>query len=139
VRLADGTTNWEGLGGDDVDEPDSLPQGRDGGEFRLERVAGLRVTDAAIRFEDRQAGSVTEVAIPTLSTGELAPGVAFPVEAEASVALDDGETQLAAKLAGAVNYMDEGPSFEIEGLNLDFEGTGPGVPGGAQRGTLTAP
>ncbi|HUG99520.1 MAG TPA: AsmA family protein [Gammaproteobacteria bacterium] len=139
VRLADGTTNWEGLGGDDVDEPASLPPARDGGEFRLERIAGLRVTDAAIRFEDRQAGTVTEVAIPALSTGELAPGAAFPLEAEATVALDDGATQLMAKLAGTVSYMDEGPSFEIEGLELDIEGSGPGIPGGSQGGTFTAP
>lgn len=172
VRLADGRANWEGLGGDGA--PAERPPG-DGGAFQLESVGGVRLTDALIRFEDRGPGTVVEIRVPRFSTGELAPGKAFPVEAMAEITGDEDAGRLAMQLAGTVDFardfatgtieqvsfsvegaagggrqvlaaraptvrfVVEGPSLEIEGLELDLEASGPDVPGGSQTGRLQAP
>ena len=173
VQLADGSANWEGLGEDGPAPREPRPE--DGGGFALERVAGLRLTDALVRFEDRKAGTVIEAAIPSLSTGELAPGKPFPMDGEAVITLDGGATQVATRFAGKVDLAEDfaaavireieldaeaagaggrqevslraptvrlvfaGPSFEVEGLALGFEASGPEVPGGAQSGKVNAP
>jgi AsmA protein len=172
VQLADGSTNWEGLGGDAEPAPQRRPDDSRG--FQLERVDGLRLTDAVVRFDDRKEGTVIEVAIPKLSTGELAPGKAFPLDAEALITLQDGAAPIAAKLAANIDFAEdfsagtidalrlsgessleggrqsftmraptlrfvlEGPTFEIDGLELGFEASGPEVPGGSQSGKVTA-
>jgi AsmA protein len=171
VQLADGSGNWEGLGDDAPREP----RPDDGGGFTLERVDGLRLTDALLRFEDRKAGASHEVAIPMLSTGALAPGKPFPVDGEAVITLAGDATRVATKFAGQVDLAEdftaatirdleldaeavaagdrqefsaraptlrlvfEGPSFELEGLALGLETSGPGVPGGSQSGKVNAP
>jgi len=137
VRRADGSANWEGLGGDeDPVEAQTLPE--DDGQFALEQVGGLRLTDARVRYRDLGEGTVVEAEIPTLSTGELAPGQAFPLEAEASITPAQGAEPIRVKLAASVLIAD-GPAFEIEGLALGFELGGPDVPGGALAGRLDAP
>lgn len=179
VKLADGSANWEGLGGDDAaPSSDRAPSGgapAGDGSFSLDRIGGLRLSDAIVRYEDRQQGSVVEAALPRLVTGELAPGQPFPLEAEAMVTLDEGATRIAAKLearvrpardgsaatlegtkldgeisAGAARQSFElrvptvdlalaGPTLELQGLELDFQASGPEVPGGSQAGRLAAP
>jgi AsmA protein len=177
VQLADGSGNWEGLGDEGPREPrpDRKPSPDEGGGFALERVDGLRLTDALLRFEDRKEGVTHEVAIPTFSTGELAPGRPFPVDGEAVITLAGGATPVATKFAGQVDLAEdftaatmrdlvldaetgaagdrqelsaraptlrlvfEGPSFEVEGLEVGLETGGPGVPGGSQSGTFNAP
>jgi AsmA protein len=172
IQLADGSNNWEDLGEDDGVPP--APRPDDGRGFKLERIDGLRLTDALVRFDDRQAGSVIEVAIPLLSTGELAPGKAFPVDAQVSVVLEDGAPPITAELAATIDLAEdysagsvkglrlsgesgleggrqsfslraptlrfvlEGPSFEVDGMELGFEASGPEVPGGSQSGKLAA-
>lgn len=133
LRLADGKANWEGFGGD-ADEP--APEAREGGP-RLERVDGLRLTDALVRFEDRQAGSLMEASIPRLSTGELAPGKAFPVEAEAELKFDGGQTRVAANLDANLDFAEDFSNVSVKDLSLEF--TGPAGGGEPQSGRLAAP
>src|SRR6056297_327220 len=123
VRQADGTANWEGLGaagetgaagtgtaeGGEADggaPQDIGPEGA-GGTFRLERVAGLQLTDALVRFEDRAAGTVVEISVPVLSTGELAPGEPFELEAESVVTFDEGASRLDAELEATVQLAED--------------------------------
>lgn len=137
VRRADGSANWEGLGGDeDPVEAQTLPE--DDRHFALEQIGGLRLTDARVRYRDLGEGTVLEAEIPTLSTGELAPGQAFPLEAEAAITPAQGAEAIRIKLAATV-LVAEGPAFEIEGLGLGFELGGPDVPGGSQAGRIDAP
>ncbi|NGX17577.1 AsmA family protein [Wenzhouxiangella sp. XN24] len=139
VRQADGTANWEGLGADDggargeagaAEEtgdgrgppPDVGPDGADG-TFRLERIAGLQLEDALVRFEDRAAGTIIEAAVPTLSTGELAPGRPFELEAETMVTIGDGESTLDAQLEATVQFAEDFGAVTLRdfGLTGGFE------------------
>jgi AsmA protein len=137
VRRADGSANWEGLGGDeDPVDAQTLPE--DDGQFALEQIGGLRLTDARVRYRDLGAGTVLDAEIPTLSTGELAPGQAFPLEAEAAITPAQGAEAIRIKLAASV-LVAEGPAFEIEGLGLGFELGGSDMPGGSLAGRIDAP
>jgi AsmA protein len=124
VQLADGSTNWAGLGDGEDDVARREPRPEDGGGFALERVDGLRLTDALIRFDDRKAGTVVEAAIPSLSTGELAPGKPFPVDGEAVITLDGGALQVATKFAGKVDLAEDFASAAIRDIKLDADVAG---------------
>ncbi len=137
VQLADGTNNWDDLGDENGAAAEPSPRPDDAGAFRLERVDGLRITDAIIRYEDRAAGTVVEAAIPKLSTGELAPGKAFPLEAEASLRFAEGAMTVDATLDARVALA--GAVLELERFGLDFELRGDEVPGGRQAGRLSMP
>jgi AsmA protein len=140
VQLADGSSNWSDLADGKSDSgADSAPRAAGGEQFRLERIDGLRLTDAVVRYEDRRAGSLVEVAIPRLTTGELAPGKVFPVEAEASLRLDEDGVIVATKLGGNVQVAEDFGAVTIRDLALGFELSGAGVPGGMQSGQLEAP
>lgn len=140
VRLADGSSNWSDLADGKSDAAADSAPGADGGEqFRLERISGLRLTDAVLRFDDRRDASVIEAAIPRLTTGELAPGKAFPVEAEGSLRLDEDGVTVAATLGGSVQVAEDLGVITIRDLALAFELSGATVPGGKQSGRLAAP
>lgn len=138
VQLPDGSSNWADLaGGDDGASP--APPSGEGREMRLERIDGLRLTDAVVRYADRRAGSTIEVAIPRLSTGELAPGKPVPVDAEASVTLEEGGISIATTLGGVVHAASDTAEIAVRDLALAFELGGATVPGGKQSGALKVP
>lgn len=121
VRLADGRSNWEDLGA--TDDSAAPPDDRDGSKsgVTLERIGGLRLTDARIRYEDRQEGSIVEAEISRFSTGELAPGKPFGIEGEAVVSFDQGKTRVAAKVGGTVLPADDFSSLTVSDLLLDAD------------------
>lgn len=140
VQLQDGSNNWSDLTDGKSDTvADSAPRGDRGQEFRLERIDGLRLTDALLRFDDRRAGSIIEVAVPRVVTGELSPGKAFPLEAEASVKLDEDGATATAVLGGIIEVARDFTTATIRNLAVGFELGGSTVPGGRQSGRLDAP
>lgn len=139
VQLEDGSGNWSDLADGESDPvADSTPRGDRGEEFRLERIDGLRLTDAVVRYEDRREGSLVEVAVPRLATGELSPGEAFPVEAEVLLKLNDDNVTASATLGGRVQVARDFATATISDLAVGIELGGTGVPGGKQTGRLLA-
>jgi AsmA protein len=131
IRLADGSTNWEDLGGEEQAQPRERRDAEPG--MRLERVDGLRVTDALVRFEDRVENTVMEATIRSLSTGELAPGRAFPVEADAVITLEEDGAVVATRLSGNVHFSDDFSAVAIRDVSLNADASGEAVPGGSAR------
>lgn len=134
VQLADGSNNWSDLAADDASARDTPPA--EGSGVQLEQIGGLRLTDAVVRFEDRKEASVVEAAIASLSTGELAPGKAFPLEAQAVLTLDEGRMAVAAKLDANVRFAEDFAAVAVRDLKLDTEASGAAVPGGQARAGL---
>jgi AsmA protein len=135
IQLADGSTNWEDLGGDGEAAP-APREPADGRGFQLDRVGGLRLTDALVRLEDRGADSLIELSIPALSTGELAPGQAFPVEAEVVVSLEAGTPPIATSLAASIDLDEDFASGTVRGLRVSGES---GLNGGRQTFSVRTP
>jgi AsmA protein len=136
VQLADGTNNWEDLGEEDGEEAEPTRQEPGGGGVQLERMEGLRITDAVVRFEDRKAGSVIEAVISNLSTGELAPGRPFPLDAEASLIFDEGAMRVQASVDAAIHFADDNNAVSIRRLGLKGEAD---AQGGRQAFSLQVP
>lgn len=65
LRRADGSANWEGIGGDEPAGPDA-PQ-------RDIRIGGLLIDESRLLYVDEAAGSRAEVAGLRISTDEIAP------------------------------------------------------------------
>jgi AsmA protein len=68
VRLADGTANWEGLGGTQPAAPEARSEAA---ELRID---GVRIEDSRLSFEDQAASRSVEVTGLNLTTDEIAPG-----------------------------------------------------------------
>jgi AsmA protein len=142
VQLADGSNNWADLA--EGDEPEAAPpeteaapgEASEGSGARLERIEGLRVTDAVVRYENRKDGSIVEAVLSELSTGELAPGQPFPLDAKASVVFDEGAMEFQATLGANVHFADEFDAVTIRELDLTGEGD---AQAGRQGFSLQAP
>ena len=147
VKRADGSANWESLGGAREEraaraerrpEPPAGERGSAG--LRFAGIDGLELRNVALRYEDGGTGQVIEAGIPRLSTGKLAPGEPFSVDAEATLALDEGKTRLRAELAlTALAAAAGGAQVELSDLRLRVDAAGEGVPGGAQEARITMP
>ncbi len=87
VKNKAGRGNWEGFGeaAEEAPAPTGESPGEEGVSFRLTGVAGLEISDARIRYEDRADGTVTEARVTRFATGALAPGRPFTVGGEVEV------------------------------------------------------
>ena len=135
LQLADGSNNWADLG-DDSDGSEPAPAQDRGPPMQLDRVGGLSLTDAVVRYEDRQAGSVVEAVIPKLTTGELAPGRAFPLDAEALLRLDGGAQEVNARLGARVQFADDLAAVTVTDLAVEGDAD---AAGGRQSFALRTP
>ncbi|MGD9386734.1 MAG: AsmA family protein [Gammaproteobacteria bacterium] len=142
-RRADGSTNWEGLGGRGAGADGGGPGASAGpgrqGEAGRGRIAGLELRDLLVRYQDEVTGRTVAAGIPRLSTGAIVPGEPFPLEAEATLDLDDGAMRLRGDLAMTVS----GPGAEeiaaLTDLLAEVEFTGDSVPGGVQTVRVAVP
>ena len=140
-RLADGSTNWEGLGEPGRGAGGSRGEAGQPGQARgeLGRIAGLEVRAVRLRSEDRASGRLVVAGLPRLSTGAIVPGQPFPVEAEATLDLDEGAVRMEADLATVVAGPAGGQVAELRDLLLQVVVSGAAVPGGNQSARLSAP
>ena len=66
VRRADGSANWQGIGGDEPADPDAKPM-----ELRID---GVEIEDSRVSFVDEAAPRRVEVTALDLTTDEIAAG-----------------------------------------------------------------
>lgn len=136
-RLADGRTNWEDLA---EAEPDTVePAPEDDATFTFGGVEGLRLEDAVVRLRDREADEVVEIVIPSLTTGKLAPGSTFPVEAQALVTLAEQNARLDTRFRGDVTLAEDLSGARAANVTLKVEAAGDPVPGGSATAELEIP
>ncbi|NGP53371.1 AsmA family protein [Thioalkalivibrio sp. XN8] len=138
-RRADGSTNWAGLGEPDGDAGRGAPRQPGQAQGELGRIAGLEVRDVRVRYTDEASGRVVVAGIPRLSTGAIVPGESFPLEAEATLDLDDGAVRMQADLALVAAGPGSGDVAEFRDLELQLDFSGAAVPGGAQSARLAVP
>ena len=141
VERADGSVNWRD--GADKDDPGAAgtppAAGQDGAGFQFTRIDGLEVRDVAVRYEHLGEGRVVEIGVPSLTTGPLSPGQPFNLEAEATLALDEGATRVLARLETVLLLPAGGSALEMSEFLLRVDATGAAVPGGEQAARVEVP
>ncbi|MGL1833962.1 AsmA family protein [Rhodocyclaceae bacterium SMB388] len=134
VRDADGRGNWEDLAGDA--QPQAAPSGdrRDGPDLRIGAAAfavgEVEIESASVSLDDRQAGVRHEVSNLSLRSGEIRPGVAFPLEIGLDVASSAPDLRGRLDLTGKVSIRPEPAAVTVEGFTLRLAGVGDALPGG---------
>ncbi len=141
VERADGSANWRDTTPGAGDGRGAAPPagGQAGADFQFTSIDGLQVRDVTVRYENLGTGRVVEVGVPNLSTGALAPGQPFPLQAEATLALDEGATRLQGRLDTVISLPADGSALEMSEFMLRVDATGSAVPGGEQSARLSVP
>ncbi|MGE4469885.1 MAG: AsmA family protein [Desulfovibrio sp.] len=144
IRNPNGAANWEAIGSQDpaaTPEGETTPaessQGEAGQGLDLS-IGGLKVTDANIVFDDRQAGKRFALQGLNLSLGEVRPGQ--PFDLAGSLRLESSEPPLQATLeARTVAALDlANQIYELRDLTATVQADGAAVPGGTVQATARA-
>ena len=138
-KNAQGQTNWDDLAARrPADEPpaeEPAPAGEPGAPVSLS-VQGIRVEDARITWDDRQAGQKYVLDGVHLVTGSVSPGATVPVEAGVTFTSDKPAMRLEADLAASVSSDADLAVFRVADLVLKLDAEGEGLPEGGAKLTL---
>jgi AsmA protein len=142
VKNERGHTNWEDLAGGEKPAEETQPEGESTGEPMIAALAigGVRVTDASLLWEDRQAHTRYQIEDLNFETGALQPGKPFDLDLGFQVA--GGEPDATDKLEGKVELECKvwmSPSFRqfrVEDARLATEVRGNEIPGGGMTANL---
>lgn len=121
TRFADGRLSIDDLlGGDAATPPPAAAPA--GAPMRLE-VAGIAITDAALTFDDRQAGRRLALSQVSVETGRVAPGLVLPVAL--SGRLSSNAPALVADLAaeGRVTLGLAAGRLAVDALKVELKAT----------------
>jgi AsmA protein len=140
-RDANGTANWDDLLARQKAEADSEPsQGQPSGSGAADplsfSVQGIRIDDARVSWDDRQAGQKYLLDQVRLVTGSLSPGATVPVEIGAVVTSDKPAMTLDAGLEASVSSDADLTVFQVAGLIMQLDAKGEGLPAGGASLTL---
>ena len=139
---ARGRTNWDDLAGAERAEPAQeekvgRPSDKAASPVSL-RVQGIRIEDARVSWDDRQAGQKYVLDGVRVVTGALSPGVTVPVEAGITFTSSKPAMTLKANLEAKVGSDTDLTVFRIDGLVLNLDAEGEGLPTGGAKLTLKA-
>jgi AsmA protein len=137
----DGKTNWADLAGAADAEQPAQEQARAADEQKppmAVSIQGIRIENARIAWDDRQAGQKYVLDGVRIVTGSLAPGEQVPVEAGVVFTSTAPAMTLDADLQATVATNAEMTAFEIAGLILNLAAEGEGLPSGGADLVLRA-
>ncbi|KAB7623390.1 AsmA family protein [Alkalilimnicola sp. S0819] len=141
IRDQRGRANWEVLAeqlqargeakdGESRPGPEGPPEDT-GGKPPLEALAlgGVRIVDAQVLFEDRQAGTRIEAAPMNLTLGELKLGQRVPLQADWVVSGSE-LPRLVGELSAGLSLSEALSELRVQELQLDLNLSGEQIPGG---------
>ncbi len=137
-----GHTNWDDLagGGKQADGKKRSDEGRhdDGKALAALAIGGIEISDAALTWDDRQAGQRYALQNVSLSTGEIGGG--RPVDLQLGFDVESDAPKMAGRveLAGRVTADQAAQRVSIAGTELKVDLKGEGLPGGAFDATVNA-
>lgn len=141
-RNASGTANWDDLIEISEQTPEAEPEldtADTRNEFALKslKVAAIEIENAALRFEDQQAGTRHAIEQIALKTGALRR--AEPINISLSFVVDSSQPAVRAEvdLVGQAIAELQDSNFELRKLSLNTRLSGEAVPNGQQQISLT--
>ena len=149
LRLAknkQGVNNWQDMQAQMAkeDKPDAVKEGEDKKEekssFEVKslQVAGVDIKDAAVYWDDAQAGTNTKLESLNIETGTLVPGKPAPVELNFVIDLGEPNVTGQVNAKAQLNVDVENQRYAAQGLLFELVAIGEGVPNGKQTISLTA-
>ena len=145
LRNRRGRGNWEGMpitpapatGAPRAPTDASTPAASSA--LPLLSVAGIRVRDARIDWEDAATGSGYHLGPLDLVVGRIVPGQPFPVSARLAVASHEPAIRGTVALKSRVTYEPQGPILRVAALAITPDLNGKALPGGRVAGELASP
>ncbi|MES9860453.1 MAG: AsmA family protein [Candidatus Thiodiazotropha sp. LLP2] len=132
AKSKSGATNWEDMTGKKAQKevPSTSAESKSEGGMNMLAftVGGLNISEASVVWNDQSTGERYTVEDIQLETGELAPGE--PVDVQFSLALASQKPAMQGKLALTTVLVvnPDNESVKMEGLDLDVEMAGEGLP-----------
>ncbi|MGB1580568.1 MAG: AsmA family protein, partial [Nevskiales bacterium] len=146
AKNAQGVNNWQDIQAELAkdDEVEAAEEAKDeveedsGFQVKSLQVAGVEVNDAAIYWDDAQAGASYKFEDVNLETGTLIPGEPAPVTLDLVVGLAEPNVTGQVHAEAQINVDVEKEQYAANGLILELVAIGEGVPNGKQSIKLTA-
>ena len=146
AKNAQGVNNWQDIQAEMAkdDEVEAAEEAKEevekesAFEVKSLQVAGVEINDAALYWNDAQAGSDYKLESLNLETGTLVPGKPAPVELDFVVGLGEPNVTGQVHAEAQVNVDVEKQQYAAAGLLLELVAIGEGVPNGKQTIKLTA-
>ena len=133
-----GKTNWDDLAGKHEEAPAEASAGTaDTSDSSVAlSVQGIQIEDASVTWDDRQAGQKYALDGVRLVTGALSPGAKVPVEGGVTFTSSKPAMKLKADLDATVSADAALAVFTVDGLVLQLDAEGEGLPQGGAQLTL---
>ncbi len=144
-RNRQGVTNWDDLlppstGQASPELPLSRkPAGGESGPLPLLAVAGIRIRDARIDWQDDMNGQTYHLGPLDLSVGRVTPGRPFPITARIGIESHAPDLRGTVSLSSKVAYEPVGPQIRLADLEIKPELNGKALPGERLAGRLVSP
>lgn len=140
IRNEQGRGNWEDLAerfAAEEQAPAEPQPEQPGRQLAIESQGGLELKDAAILWEDRQAGTRYLISPFNVTVSELNPEQPIPLRARWALQATDAP-ELSGELTARVRYDQAGQKVAVQDLVLDALARGEQLPGGELRASLRA-
>ena len=131
VRNDKGVGNWEsvgpqakpetaGAGGDGAAGEESADSGR---SFDI-TVESVRVTNASVRYEDRQSGRILSLDEANFMTGALIPDEPFDVSFQGLLTTDQPAMRVRVDLSSVATLQPESQRYQLSAVDLKVDASG---------------
>ena len=122
----DGTTNWDDLAsaGETTADAATTEQAAPATAEQSLDIADVRLSNANIRYSDAQSGSSYTVTDLTVSTGRIAAGESFDLDASFNFAATPGELGGDLSIRGSISLAESLQQLTVSGLNISGNLTG---------------
>jgi AsmA protein len=114
----DGTTNWDDLAaaGEDAEAED--PSDDSSVDTTALDIADIRISNAKITYADAQAGVTYSITGLSMSSGRIAAGTPFDIDAEFNFDVTPGLLGGQLSISGTVLMSEVGGRISVDGLNV---------------------
>lgn len=135
-RTAQGVTNWHDLVRHEAPKEPEQPASEESGAALAVAIGGLDIQNAALRWQDAQAGNEVLVSPFNLRTSALEPGEPFELTMDIAVDNKTPPLKASAKLTGEVVADPPRQQYRFQGMTLVVDAQGESLPGGGVEAEL---
>ncbi|WP_341707739.1 AsmA family protein [Halopseudomonas sp.] len=131
VRNDKGVGNWENIGPQSTsdaadDGAEGAPAEADSGDaesFDI-TVESVRVTNASVRYEDRQSGRILSLDEANFTTGALVPDEPFDVAVQGLLTTDQPAMRVRVDLSAVATMQPEAQRYQVSAVDLKVDASG---------------